>query len=1382
MRTAILTCPLAAALLGLPLLDSAPAQSPQNTNSPPVFSSDTASRTVAEGAAANANVGAAVTATDPDNDTLSYSLDTTTTAPDAGKFAIDSGSGQITVNSGTTLDYEHWKKVYWVVVKATDPSGASDTIEVTISVTDDAAETLNTLDGPTSVNYSENKSLRVAAYPAYADSDKTNLTGGVTYSLTGADAGQFSMTDGVLRFRSSPDYESPDDLASTTPANAAANNQYVVTVTATDSATTPNTASRTVVVSVTDVDETGRLTLSSSRPKMNTALTATVSDPDGAVVGTPTWKWERSAGRSKWTTIDTATMASYTPSAADAGHFLRVTAIYTDGHGSGKQVKATTSEVVIARTLSQLAVTTASSRPLSPAFDSETLHYAVGCTAPFTLTLSTADTDTRLAVNGLQRGNRDTTVSLTGLSGGDDISIVLTGPDGASTTYTLSCLPENFPAVTTQAKSGAGGVIEDLMMFRNSGYVMVIDPNGVPRWYKATEAGIFFRVFPEGRYRYGYTEPDTSTNAELVVLDDDFKEVTRSVHTVSPLTLTDPHDFVIRPNGDYVLMSYEPASRDLSFITARFGVKKGSDSNGTPVYPGDSDYGTAGDYGVESVNDSAAQVVRPGSSPTAQFTWNSWGKVALEDCTQHRFLRGYGHINSLDIEDGDIIAGLRGCSKVYRIDPDSGTIVWRVGRSNRTRAEWQASRTSGSGPAPLGVVNDPAGEFCGQHAAQILENGHLLLYDNGIGCVKDPKTGNSVRTSEVYSRAVEYALDPDNFEAVFVRDHSFGNTDTALGYSGGHVEPLDNGDWLISWGNARKSDQSAGKAVPTVSATQVDPDTHEEKFSVTLPGDYRSVVGRIRAIPVSPWRLAAGVKPLTVLSATHSATHTGPSDAPTVVVAFNQPVKDFDTTTPSVSVSGATVASVSPHTRAGAPANAYIFTLTPAGSGSITFRLVAARTCADKGICTAGGAVLTSAVTRTIPYYDSNTGDGVDDGGGGGSGQPADQHGNTPATATAIAVGSSTPGQINARSDRDYFSLTVSQAGLLVVETIGSVDTQGTLTTPDGQVLAQADTGGVRRNFQVTQHVTPGTYLVAVSGTRTGSYRLAVDLIVGFVDNPQPHSAQSGIGVLSGWVCEAETVEVELNGVPRQAAYGTERTDTREECGDTNNGFGLLWNWNLLGDGPHTVRVVVDGVAFATLPVTVTTLGLNDEFPKGLTGETTLMDFPTEGESVRLEWQEAQQNFALAEGPVTRQGSTRNPNWAVLGNPAPGSYQSGIRVLSGWVCEAEAVVLEVDGVHRLVAAYGTERADTEEKCGDTNNGFGLLWNWNLLGAGEHRVRLLVDAEEWATATFTVMTLGAEMRRGLTHTAVVKDFPSPGEVVTVEWQEAQQNFVITGVGD
>ena len=94
-----------------------------------------------------------------------------------------------------------------------------------------------------------------------------------------------------------------------------------------------------------------------------------------------------------------------------------------------------------------------------------------------------------------------------------------------------------------------------------------------------------------------------------------------------------------------------------------------------------------------------------------------------------------------------------------------------MGRSNRSDAEWEAD-----GIQRLKIVGDPHGEFCGQHSARLIPNGHLLLFDNGNHCLEDPETGDTQRPNREFSRVVEYALDPDNGEAVFVRQHCQGNT------------------------------------------------------------------------------------------------------------------------------------------------------------------------------------------------------------------------------------------------------------------------------------------------------------------------------------------------------------------------------------------------------------------------------------------------------------------------------------------------------------------------------------------------------------------------------------------------------------------------------
>ena len=141
-----------------------------------------------------------------------------------------------------------------------------------------------------------------------------------------------------------------------------------------------------------------------------------------------------------------------------------------------------------------------------------------------------------------------------------------------------------------------------------------------------------------------------------------------------------------------------------------------------------------------------------------------------------------------------------------------------------------------------------------------------------------------------------------------------------------------------------------------------------------------------------------------------------------------------------------------------------------------------------------------------------------------------------------------------------------------------------------------------------------------------------------------------------------------------------------------------------------------------------------------------------------------------------------------LGNPRDGSSQSGIGVISGWVCEAGIVEISIwppDGGKVFVeeAAYGTSRPDTAytkdgaEICGDTDNGFGLLFNWNRLEEEEYVVDVLVDGELLDRATVSLTNFGQEFLRRVSGRYVLEDFPYPGESVVVEWEEGLQNFVI-----
>ena len=128
---------------------------------------------------------------------------------------------------------------------------------------------------------------------------------------------------------------------------------------------------------------------------------------------------------------------------------------------------------------------------------------------------------------------------------------------------------------------------------------------------------------------------------------------------------------------------------------------------------------------------------------------------------------------------------------------------------------------------------------------------------------------------------------------------------------------------------------------------------------------------------------------------------------------------------------------------------------------------------------------------------------------------------------------------------------------------------------------------------------------------------------------PTPNTTVSGIGVISGWKCDANgPLTVRFNGdTPIPLVYGSERADTRSVCGDTNNGFVAIWNWGNLGDGQHTAVVYDNGREFARSTFRVVTTG--EEFLRGATGTCEIPGFPAPGETARFKWNQSTQHLEL---------------------------------------------------------------------------------------------------------------------------------------------------------
>ena len=183
-----------------------------------------------------------------------------------------------------------------------------------------------------SYRYAENRTDPVATFRANTD---------VEWSLTGADVNDFDIDNGVLEFKSSPNYEVPtSSTAETNTGTLAEQNVYSVTIVATSEGISADLVNATITV--INVDDLGKATLDHLQPAEDVEFTATVSDEDDGQKTDPPvgnrldpaiakWKWERSqSGTSGWTLISGRVDASYTPVSADVGYYLRVTATYSN--------------------------------------------------------------------------------------------------------------------------------------------------------------------------------------------------------------------------------------------------------------------------------------------------------------------------------------------------------------------------------------------------------------------------------------------------------------------------------------------------------------------------------------------------------------------------------------------------------------------------------------------------------------------------------------------------------------------------------------------------------------------------------------------------------------------------------------------------------------------------------------------------------------------------------------------------------------------------------------------------------------------------------------------------------------------------------------------
>ena len=277
-------------------------------------------------------------------------------------------------------------------------------------------------------------------------------------------------------------------------------------------------------------------------------------------------------------------------------------------------------------------------------------------------------------------------------------------------------------------------------------FVVILDNDGVPVWWHGEAAQPNdAKVLDDGTIAW------FSNVAHAYVLYEADGTVVRTV--AAPEGTTDTHDLQEEPNGDFLLISYQPREHvDLT------------------------EWGGGAD---DKVLDCVVEEVGPEGELV--WRWSTEGHIGLAETGRwwpfalQGSPRDICHMNAVQpVGDDAILVSMRHLDAVYKIDKATGQIVWKLGGTFT--------------PKSLTVLNDPEGAYPlgGQHDIRLQPDGTITIHDNNTG-LPDP------------TRAVRYEIDEAAHTATLVESVE----DPEAPNSGccGSARRSADGSWLMSWGS-----------------------------------------------------------------------------------------------------------------------------------------------------------------------------------------------------------------------------------------------------------------------------------------------------------------------------------------------------------------------------------------------------------------------------------------------------------------------------------------------------------------------------------------------------------------------------------------------------
>jgi hypothetical protein len=281
---------------------------------------------------------------------------------------------------------------------------------------------------------------------------------------------------------------------------------------------------------------------------------------------------------------------------------------------------------------------------------------------------------------------------------------------------------------------------------------LITDNNGDLVWFRAVKRGTAVTdlkvqrmngrpvlTWWEGRFALGWGY------GAYHVLDQSYRELP-SISLKNGYQ-ADLHDMVLTDRGTALLVAYDRVERDLRFVG---GIRRG----------------IVVDNVIQEVDLETGLVL---------FEWHSVGQVPLADSRERP--QGpkswdYFHANAIEPDrDGDLIVSARNTCALYKLDRETGEIVWQLGggRGNDFRM--------GKGT-----------RFCFQHDARRAPDGSITMFDNQAG---PPPLARQ-------SRAIALRVDETAKRVRLRREYK--HPGRLLAFNQGATAMLGNGNVFVGWG------------------------------------------------------------------------------------------------------------------------------------------------------------------------------------------------------------------------------------------------------------------------------------------------------------------------------------------------------------------------------------------------------------------------------------------------------------------------------------------------------------------------------------------------------------------------------------------------------